>query len=259
MEYFSLLGLGILFTIGWMFFTWFIYLYIKNPAIVDVSWVLCVFGVSFLYYIYGFSHFYLSNIVLFSIFIWMFRLATSILFRLCKTHVDRRYRALDKKWEEHRSIKYLIFFLFQGFGAVILTIPVLFVMLGSSRSLNFFDFFGLLFVVVGFVGEMIADTQLQIFRRKKSKKNEVCEKGLWYYSRHPNYFFEWVFWMGMFLFAISFSWGFVALISPLALLYTLLYVTGIPPAEEQSLRSKGDAYKAYQKRTNAFIPWKKKQ
>ena len=87
-----------------------------------------------------------------------------------------------------------------------------------------------------------------------ASKGRVCEAGLWHYSRHPNYFFEWLIWVAYFVFALASPWGWAAVIGPASILFLLLRVTGIPLTEEQSLRSKGDAYRRYQQTTSAFVP-----
>ena len=83
----------------------------------------------------------------------------------------------------------------------------------------------------------------------------MCDAGLWRYSRHPNYFFEWLVWVAFFVFASASPWGWLGVIAPAAMLFLLLRVTGIPLTEEQAVRSKGEAYRRYQQRTSAFIPW----
>jgi steroid 5-alpha reductase family enzyme len=109
--------------------------------------------------------------------------------------------------------------------------------------------------VLGVLGEATADAQLQVFKKIASNKGRVCDVGLWRYSRHPNYFFEWIIWCGYGLFAVTTPWGLSGLIAP-ALMFLLLYfVSGIPLNEAQSLKSKGALYVEYQKRTSKFFPW----
>jgi steroid 5-alpha reductase family enzyme len=101
----------------------------------------------------------------------------------------------------------------------------------------------------------VADHQLNAFKRRHAGERRVCNVGLWRYSRHPNYFFEWLIWVAYFLFACASPLGWIAVISPAIILYLLLRVTGIPLTEEQSIRSRGEAYRAYQRTTSAFVPW----
>ena len=108
---------------------------------------------------------------------------------------------------------------------------------------------------IGIVGEAIADAQLARWRRDVGNRGRVCDVGLWSWSRHPNYFFEIVVWVGHALYALAFPWGGLALLAPALLLASIFKVTGIPATEAQALRTKGDAYRTYQARTSAFIPW----
>ena len=109
--------------------------------------------------------------------------------------------------------------------------------------------------LVALGGETLADRQLAAFKDDPANRGKVCDSGLWRYSRHPNYFFEWLVWVSFFLFALPSPWGWTTIFAPALMLFFLLRVTGIPYTEQQSLRSKGDAYRAYQRVTSPFIPW----
>ena len=109
--------------------------------------------------------------------------------------------------------------------------------------------------LLALAGESLADRQLATFKRDPAKVGRVCDVGLWRYSRHPNYFFEWLVWVAYALFALPAAWGWLSVLSPLLILCLLLRVTGIPLNEAQAVRSKGDAYRRYQAATSAFIPW----
>ncbi|HSS65063.1 MAG TPA: DUF1295 domain-containing protein, partial [Gammaproteobacteria bacterium] len=105
------------------------------------------------------------------------------------------------------------------------------------------------------IGESIADAQLSRFRRDPRNRGKVCRTGLWRYSRHPNYFFEWLHWWAYALIGLGSPHWWVPL-TGLAVVYVFLTrVTGIPFTEQQSLRSRGDAYRRYRETTNAFFPW----
>ena len=80
------------------------------------------------------------------------------------------------------------------------------------------------------------------------------DRGLWRYSRHPNYFFEWLVWIAYAMFALASPWGWISLACPAVMLYFLLRVTGIPATEAQALKSRGDDYREYQRTTSAFVP-----
>jgi len=90
--------------------------------------------------------------------------------------------------------------------------------------------------------------------RRAQNRGRVCDVGMWAWSRHPNYFCEWCIWVGFFVFACGSPWGWTSVFAPAVILHLLLNVTGVPLAEASSLRSKGDAYRDYQRRTAAFFP-----
>ena len=81
-----------------------------------------------------------------------------------------------------------------------------------------------------------------------------------YYRYFGNYFFEWCVWLGHAVYGLAFyPYGLIAVIPPALLLSSILFVTGIPPTEAQSIKSRGDAYRAYQRRVSKFIPWPPKR
>jgi steroid 5-alpha reductase family enzyme len=121
------------------------------------------------------------------------------------------------------------------------------------------DLLGLALLVAAVVGEAIADYQLRRFKADQANRNSVCDTGLWRWSRHPNYFFEWLCWLAYPLIAIDLSgynsYGWLALLAPACMYWVLVYVSGIPPLEEHMLRSRGEAFRAYQARSRAFFPF----
>jgi steroid 5-alpha reductase family enzyme len=147
------------------------------------------------------------------------------------------------------------FFLLQGLLVGLLSTPFAIVLSNPRPGFGPWEIAGTALWLVGFFGEMTADAQLRRFRSDPANAGGVCAVGLWRYSRHPNYFFEWVIWIAYFVFALGSPGGWLAVICPLIMWHFLVNVTGIPPAEEQSLKSRGDAYRAYQQTTSPFIPW----
>jgi steroid 5-alpha reductase family enzyme len=121
--------------------------------------------------------------------------------------------------------------------------------------LGFSDWLGFSVWLVAILGESLADRQLAAFKADPSNRGKVCSAGLWKFSRHPNYFFEWLVWVALFLFALPAPWGWTTIFAPALMLFFLLRVTGIPYTEQQSLRSRGEAYRSYQRTTSAFVPW----
>ncbi|KAG1359915.1 hypothetical protein G6F61_014465 [Rhizopus arrhizus] len=104
-------------------------------------------------------------------------------------------------------------------------------------------------------GEALADRQLARFRANPANKGRTCRDGLWRYSRHPNYFFEWLHWFTYVLLAVGSPLWWMAWLGPLLMYVFLRWISGIPFTEQQALRTRGDDYREYQRRTSAFFPW----
>ena len=130
----------------------------------------------------------------------------------------------------------------------------------ASDGLRLADYLGALILFVGIGGEALADAQLKRFRADPANQGRVCDVGLWRWSRHPNYFFEWFGWLAYPMIGLSlvdplpYPWGFATLLAPVFMYWILVYATGIPPLEAQMLRSRGDRYRDYQSRTSPFFP-----
>ena len=126
-----------------------------------------------------------------------------------------------------------------------------------SDALRPQDYLGALILFIGIAGEALADAQLKRFREDPANKGRVCDAGLWRWSRHPNYFFEWFGWLAYPVIALrrlDYPWGCATLLAPIFMYWILVHVTGIPPLEEQMLRSRGERYRDYQLRTSRFFP-----
>jgi steroid 5-alpha reductase family enzyme len=188
--------------------------------------------------------------------VWALRLALFLWFtRIRHRHIDKRYLQLSENWRISQALGYFLNFQLQGALIFIISTVFFFAAQVSITALTTVDYLGVVVVVVGIVGETLADWQLLQF--KKNCKGRVCNQGLWHFSRHPNYFFEWLLWCGFSLFALQADYGYLGVISPAMLLFIFTRLTG-PLTEEGSLRSRGQAYQEYQKRTNFFFPgWQK--
>ena len=167
---------------------------------------------------------------------------------------DGRYATLRASWGSAANAKFFVFYQAQALLDVVLALPFL-LACGASAPLSWLDGLGVALAVLAALGESLADRQLARFRAEPANRGRTCRSGLWRYSRHPNYFFQWLLWCGYACFAWNAPWGWLGVVSPLAMLGLILFVTGIPPTEAQALRSRGDDYRAYQRTTSAFVPW----
>lgn len=188
---------------------------------------------------------------------WSGRLASHILFDrlLGSKEEDTRYQNLRKHWGASANRKFFWFFLSQALLVAVFMTPALVVSGRAGPFPDIFDLLGLLTAFLAIGGESLADHQLAGFRKDPSTKGKVCKRGFWRYSRHPNYFFEWLHWFGYVLMGVGASLWFLTFLGPILMYIFLRFVTGVPHAEKQSLRSRGDAYREYQQTTSVFFPW----
>ena len=252
---------GLIFSSVLMFLTWTIATRIQNAGIVDIAWSA---GFLFLVMIYTIgSDGYLPRklLILSMILFWSLRLSLYLAIRIARAHPreDARYQELRRKWQNHANRNFFYFFQFQALLLLLLSVPFILISLNDRTGLIWLEWMGLVLWAIAWIGETLADRQLYQFKSDPARKGQVCQTGLWRYSRHPNYFFEWLNWCAYFVFACGSPFGFIAIYCPVVMLFFLFKVTGIPVTEEQSLRTKGDAYRLYQKTTSAFVPWFRKK
>jgi len=227
-----------------------------NAGIVDAGWTLIVAGLAVFYAWIGSGAWTRRSAIGWMMGSWGARLGVYILWdRVFGRPEDARYQTMRAEWGERADIEFFWFFQKQALAAVAFATPALFASLNPAPQLSPIELAAAGLWIVGFCGETSADRQLLRFKKNPDNRGHTCRAGLWRYSRHPNYFFEWVMWLAYGLFATASPWGWLALALPAAMLYFLFYVTGIPPAEAQAIRSRGDEYREYQRTTSVFVPW----
>jgi steroid 5-alpha reductase family enzyme len=188
--------------------------------------------------------------------VWSLRLTVHLVRdRLIGKPEDGRYQMLREKWGAQAQPWFFVFFQFQAVLVVFFVLPFVVIAATSMPFGAWYDWLGLAVWLVAVSGESLADHQLARWRADPANHGRTCRGGLWRYSRHPNYFCEWLLWFAYVALAAASSWWPVALIVPIVLLLLLLMVTGIPYTEKRALASRGDDYRAYQRATSPFIPW----
>lgn len=187
-------------------------------------------------------------------------LAAFLAFRVVMRGGDTRFEEAKKS-----ALVMLVPWGLQIFWVLLVVSPCLYIN-GSDKDPDFglWDVIGLSMAVIGFLCESLADVQKYRFRSDDSNKGKVCEVGLWYYSRHPNYFGEIVHWWGVFVMGVPVfaddAGGFATVVSPLFTMLLLLGVSGIPLAEGRNLKrfyktsDSGKAFDEYFDRTSPLIP-----
>lgn len=234
---------------------WLIQIRTRAAGIVDVVWALATAAVAI--GLIAAAQGPLQRGVLLSLLIgiWGARLALHLFRRLRSEKEDGRYLAMKRALGEKRVQPFMFaFFQIQALWALMFALPVVAASLASRGPLDWLDAAGVTVWLVALGGEWIADRQLARFRADPANRGRVCRDGLWAYSRHPNYFFEWVHWLAYVLIGYGSPYWWVTL-AGLVLMYLFLnFVTGIPFTEQQALRSRGGAYRDYQRTTSRFFP-----
>jgi len=254
----GLLGVALAVAASYFAITWAISVRIRNYGLLDVAFSYGVAILAPMYAWFGTGASPRKWLIAAIGVAWSLRLGTYILVRVIKHHPaeDARYLTLRDRWPG--PLQFLAFFELQALLVVVFSLPFLLVSFNPSPTIAALEFAGMAVAIVALAGETIADLQMQAFKRDPANRGTVCQVGLWRYSRHPNYFFESLVWWGFFLAALGSPWGWITIACPLLMLYFLFKVTGIPLTEEHAVRSKGDAYREYQRTTSAFVPWFRK-
>lgn len=188
---------------------------------------------------------------------WAIRLGGYIMARTIGSDDDPRYAEMARSWGKSAPRNMAGLLQAQALAALPLTAAIA-VAAHRPGGLMLTDVIGAGMLVIAILGEGLADRQLAAFRARPENANRICADGLWAWSRHPNYFFQWLGWLAYPIIAIdptgTYPLGLLALLAPVAMYWFLVHVSGIPPLEAHMLRSRGDAFRSYQAKTSAFFP-----
>ena len=187
--------------------------------------------------------------------LWSLRLTAHLWQRLAREKNDGRYVYFREAMGRHHQIGMFAFFQVQAVWVILFAAPVWAASLTPRAGLDWLDGIGLCVFLTALIGEGIADRQLSAFKADPANAGRVCDVGLWRYSRHPNYFFEWVHWIAYVFVGWGSAWLWVAVAGVVIMYVFVTRVTGIPYTEKQAVRRRGDSYRQYQRTTSAFFPW----
>lgn len=252
----------ILFLIGWATAaTLLLGLYLlqvrtKDATAVDAGWAGSLVAIAIVYAILGPGAVEHRVLIATLAGLEYARIALVVIRRIGRGE-DSRYRDLRARWGEkgREQLSFAIFYQAQAALAAVFSIPFLLVCFNRNDGLQPLEWAGAALWLVAAPLEAVADRQLAAFKRDPANRGQTMRFGLWRYSRHPNYFFQWLVWCAFALVALAAPWGWIGLYAPALILYLILFVTGIPPSEQASLRSRGDDFRRYQRETSAFVPW----
>ena len=224
-------------------------------AWVDLIWSLGVGLGALAYYMIASDQSTTATCGLAIALLWSLRLSLFLLRdRIMSGREDARYAHLKTYWGAAATRNFYGLFLLQVPLAALFLLPIQTAL--SNQATATWLYAGLLLALLGIGGEYVSDQQLKVFKQQAKNPRAVCNAGLWRYSRHPNYFFEWLHWWAYVCLAVGSSAWAVSLIGPLLMYVFLRYLTGIPHTERASLARRGEAYRQYQNTTNLFFPWK---
>ncbi|MBX9668900.1 MAG: DUF1295 domain-containing protein [Candidatus Obscuribacterales bacterium] len=254
------LGIVLLVVSIYMLLTWILARRIGNAGIVDVAWAFG-FVVAAIVYVVGRPDAGYAAFLLISMYvIWNMRLFWHLAVRFKRSHPkeDPRYTDLKQKLGDRAEEKMLLIFLWQGAILTILTAPIAVAVVNGPVNFDLPMCIGVLLWLVSFLGVALSDWQLSEFSKNPDSKGRTCQVGLWRYSRHPNYFFEWLGSVAAAVYVTGLPLGLLSWVCPALLLHLLLNVTGVKPAEEHSAKTRVD-YAEYARTTSAFVPWFRKE
>jgi steroid 5-alpha reductase family enzyme len=186
--------------------------------------------------------------------LWGLRLAAHLWRRVRSEHEDGRYAYLRARWGNH-GLRWLAFFEFQALLIVLFALPFAAVAANPLDGPRIAWASAIVIWLIAVSGEALADAQLRRFRANPANRGRTCRDGLWRYSRHPNYFFEWLHWFTYVLLAIGSPLASLAWSGPIVMYVFLRWLSGIPFTEMQALRTRGEDYRDYQRTTSMLFPW----
>lgn len=239
---------------------WLVQVKLRNASIADVGWCMGLIAAVCWYAVHASGDGERKILVAVMAAVYAGRLGSYILFdRVIGKLEDARYRRLRQEWGALAQPNMFGYFQLQAAAVALFSLPFLIVIQNPRPPFALVELLGVAIWIASVAGETAADWQLARFRAKPWNHDRVCRDGLWRYSRHPNYFFEWLHWWAYVVLALGAPGWPLTLLGPAVMGLALLKVTGIPFAEAQALASRGEEYRAYQRTTNAFFPWFPKQ
>ncbi|MBN9590330.1 MAG: DUF1295 domain-containing protein [Alphaproteobacteria bacterium] len=243
---------GLVFAISGGLLLWLVSLRRKDASIVDIFWGPGVAGVVDIAAIMAPAAGPRASTALLLVNIWAVRLAAHV---YARHHGEgHRYAAMRRHFGARWSWWSLVqVFLLQAILIWFIPAPLVAAMLSGLPVLAGMDYAGIALAVTGLLFESVADFQLARFRAEPANRGKVLDRGLWSWSRHPNYFGEALMWWGFFLIGFSAAHAWWLILSPLLVTFLLLQVSGITPMEH-GIEERRPAYADYRRRVSAFVP-----
>lgn len=248
---------GLVFVLSASVLLWLLSLRLKDASIADIFWGPGIAGVVNITAWTGGGGGMRASAVLVLVNLWAFRLAA---------HIWARHKGEDRRYAEMRRhygaswwwLSLIQVFLLQAILIWFIPAPLVAALLYSHMPAGWMDYAGIGLAAAGLICETLADTQLATFRIDPANRSRVMDRGLWAWSRHPNYFGEVLLWWGFFLIGYGASHQTWLLLSPILVTVLLLKVSGISPMEE-NITVRRPGYAEYRRRVSVFVPWPPKR
>lgn len=244
----SLLALSGLLAIAWVYL-----LRKRQLGHVDMLWALAIAGQAICYASLADGWTPRRFVVALVASIWALRLSFHLAKRLGRDGEDGRYLAMEAAAGARAPMFFFGFFQLQALAAWLFAIPFATLVQDAEPGWRTWEVVALALWFVSLLGNGLADRQLDRWRRNPIHRGKTCRAGLWNWSRHPNYFFEWLLWCAYPVAAIGTPYLLLNIGIAGFMFLMVTKVSGIPFTEQQALRSRGDDYRAYQDSTSAFF------
>lgn len=256
MSTFPVLLMTLVATAALMLCVWLLSLLQRNASIVDVFWGLGFVLIAHIACVLGGGYSGRKLLVTSLVTVWGVRLAVYLLWRNWGQEEDYRYRAMRKRHGERFPwVSLYTVFGLQGALMWVISLPVQVAQISPVPArLTWLDGLAALLWAVGLLFESVGDWQLARFKADATNHGKVMDRGLWAYTRHPNYFGDALAWWAFFLIALATPGGVWTVISPLLMTFMLMRVSGVALLERKLVKTRPE-YDAYRRRTNAFFPW----
>ncbi len=233
---------------------WFVTsIFEKRNDVADIAWGLGFVFLAWASFLFNDTYLMQTVLVTSMVSVWGVRLAYHIAKRNWGKPEDYRYAAWRVEWGKYFYLRsYFQIYILQGFLLFLIVLPVLFINLYSDNVFTYLAMIGSLVWCVGFFFESVGDSQLAVFIKDPNNKGKLMQRGLWKYTRHPNYFGEVTQWWGIFIIALSVPYGWISIIGPITITFLILKVSGVPMLEKKM--ELNPEFAEYKKRTSMFIP-----
>lgn len=234
--------------------TFVVSLLLRDNSIVDVTYGLAAALATATTFVLSPTRHPREVVLLALVGFWGVRLATHLLVRKWGQGEDFRYRAWREQWGKWFVVRSILqIYVLQGVVILVILTPVLLTRSAPGGPLGLVDWLGVAVWALGYAFEAVGDAQLVAFKRDPANRGRLITRGLWRYTRHPNYFGEATLWWGVFLVGLGGGRGVIGVLSPATITVLLLFVSGIPMLERKWAGNPD--FEAYRWRTSAFFPW----